>query len=124
MGPGALEPSSGTAWPCHRRLRHRGEECGANLGGLAGDHRLAVVAVRKIHDMADAAKSLGIRKTMEVYPLRDDETGLELSGIAWQEAGTGVVYLSAAVLFGVGVGNQGGAAGTKTDYAGCLIRTI
>lgn len=94
-----------------------------NIGGLAGDHRLAVVSVRKINDMEDAAKSLGIRRTMKFYPLTDEESGLEPTGISWLQGGTGDVYASVAILFGTGVGNQGGAAGTTADNAGCVIRT-
>jgi hypothetical protein len=93
------------------------------IGGLAADRRLAVVSVRKIEDMTDTVKALGIRKVMDFYPLRDDESNLELCGIAWQEAGTGDVYITVAILFGVGVGNQRGGAGTVTDDAGCLIKT-
>jgi hypothetical protein len=60
---------------------------------------------------------------MDFNSITDKESGLELAAISWQEAGTGDVFLTAAILFGVGVGNQNGAAGTMTDNAGCLIRT-
>jgi len=73
--------------------------------------------------MTATARELGIPVLMEFYPVRDDESGLELCGIVWQESGVGDVFLSVAILFGVGVGNQGGAAGSITDNAGCLIRT-
>ncbi len=96
---------------------------GNNLGGVFGDHRLAVVSVRKIEDMENAAKSFGIREVMRFYPMRDEQTGLELCGISFQEAGTGQVHLSVALLFGVGVGNQFGSPGTKTDNAGLLVQT-
>jgi hypothetical protein len=43
--------------------------------------------------------------------------------VLWQEQGTGDAYISPAILFGVGVGNQGGAVGSMTDYAGCVIHT-
>ena len=89
-----------------------------------GDHRLAAVSVRRLEDMTETAEALGIRKVMEFYPLEDADSKLQLCGISWQEGGTGDVYLSAAILFGVGVGNQGGAAGSMTDYAGCVLRTL
>ena len=57
-------------------------------------------------------------------PFVGDETGLELCGITWQEGGTGDTYVSAALLFGVSVGNGGGAAGAMTDYAGTLIKVL
>ncbi|HWX19510.1 MAG TPA: hypothetical protein VN578_06345 [Candidatus Binatia bacterium] len=96
---------------------------GGNIGGIAGDHRLAAVSVRKIRDMTQTAKALGLREVMKFDSLRDEGSGLELCGISWQEAGSGDLYLSAAVLFGTGVGNQGGAAGSMTDNAGLLIKT-
>jgi hypothetical protein len=95
-----------------------------NLAGLAGDSRLACVSVRKIQNMNETADALGIKKVMDFQSLRDADTGLELAFISWQEAGTGDVYLSSAILFGIHTGNAGGAAGTITDNAGCLIQTI
>ena len=95
-----------------------------NASGLALDHRLAAVSVRKIHSMEDAAKSLGIRKTMSFTPVRDEDSGLELTGISFQQGGTGDVYLAAAILFGVHVGNDLGAAGSQTDNAGCILRSL
>ena len=92
--------------------------------GLALDKRLAAVSVRKIKDMESAAKSMGIaNRTMKFYPVKDEGSGLELTGVAWQEAGTGDVLLAVAILFGVHVGNGGGAAGSMTDYAGLVLRT-
>jgi hypothetical protein len=93
-----------------------------SIGGVVGDHRLAVVAVRKIQDMNDIVSQLGIPKVMEFYPLTDKESGLEVTGVAWQESGTGDMFISATLLFGTGVGNQGGAAGTMTDNAGLLLK--
>jgi hypothetical protein len=69
------------------------------------------------------AEQLKVPKVMSFDSVRDSESELELCGISWQEAGTGDVYLTVAILFGVGVGNQGGALGTVTDNAGCLILT-
>ena len=60
---------------------------------------------------------------MEFYSTKDEESGVELYGIAWQEQGTADVYLGVAILFGVGAGNQGGTNGSMTDNAGCLIGT-
>jgi hypothetical protein len=94
-----------------------------NAAGLAGDKRLAVVSVRKIKNMATLARDLRVPVLMEFSNARDEASGLELTGITWQESGTGDTYFSVAILFGVGVGNQGGAAGTVTDNAGLLIKT-
>jgi len=97
---------------------------GNEVGGIIGDHRFALVAVRKLQDIENAAKSLGIKAMMKFYPLRDEDTGLELCGISWQEGGTGDIYLSVAILYGVTCGNGGGAPGTRTDDAGLILRTV
>jgi hypothetical protein len=52
-----------------------------NIGGLAGDHRLAVVSVRKIQDMTETAKALNIPRVMDFASVKDEESGLELAGI-------------------------------------------
>ena len=59
---------------------------------------------------------------MEFYPIEDQESGLYLMGVAWQEVGTGNTYVSAALLFRASCGNQGGAPGAITDNARLLIR--
>jgi hypothetical protein len=80
---------------------------GNQVAGIVGDSRLAAVAVRKIEDMTDTAKALGVPRVMEFWPLTDSESGLELCGIGWQQGGTGDTIVSAAILFGIGCGNQG-----------------
>jgi hypothetical protein len=94
---------------------------GGPYGGLIGDDRLVGVSVRKITDMQAVAKNHGIKPTMAFWPVTD-ESGLEMMGVGFQEQGTVDVYVALAMLLGIGVGNRGGAAGTVTDNAGCLIR--
>lgn len=91
------------------------------LAGLMGDPRLIVCAVRKIEDVSNVADQLGIPKVMEFYPIEDPVTGLSMTGVTWQEAGTGDTYFSVALLAGFGVGNMGGPSGTVVDNAGCQI---
>ncbi len=62
-------------------------------------------------------------QVMEFYPIEDPQSGLYMTGVAWQEQGTGDVYVSAAVLFGIGSGGQGGGAGTITNDAGLRLLT-
>jgi hypothetical protein len=93
---------------------------GGNLLGVAGDSRAIVVATRR-PDFSNVADQLGVPKVMEFFPMSDAESGIEMTGVAWQEPGTGDVYVSAGILFGVGVGKQGGAAGAITDNAGVRI---
>ena len=97
---------------------------GNQVAGIVGDSRLAAIAVRKIEDMTSTAKALGVPSVMEFWPLTDAESGLEICGIGWQEAGTGDVIVSAAILFGIGCGNQGGVAGTMTDNAGLKLLSL
>jgi hypothetical protein len=97
---------------------------GINAAGLCGDKRLAVVSVRPIEDVSLNVEALGIPKVMGFYPVKDDESGLSMTGVSWQEAGTGDVYFSAAILFGIEVGNQGGVPGSCTDTAGLLITSL
>lgn len=94
---------------------------GGNIAGLAGDRRLVGVALRQIKTVANLADQLGIPKVMEFYAKSDPESAMPLTGVAWQEAGTGDAYLSVAALLGIHVGNGGGANGSMTDDAGCLI---
>ena len=95
---------------------------GNNLQAFAGDARAIVVATRR-PDFSNVAAELGVPQIMEFYPIEDEETGLFMTGVAWQEVGTGDVYVSASVLFGVGAGSQGTGAGNIADNAGCLITT-
>lgn len=93
-----------------------------NLIGFAGDKRSHVVAVRPI-DFSNAADMLGIPKVMQFYPVVDELTGISATGAAWQEAGTGDVYVSLGILFGIGSGQQNTGAGLITDNAGLRIVT-
>lgn len=95
---------------------------GGNLVGYAGDKRGVAVATRRI-DFANVAEQLGVTKVMDFYPMSDAESGVEMTGVAWQEQGTGNVYVGCGLLFGIGAGAQGGAAGSITDNAGVRIVT-
>jgi hypothetical protein len=97
---------------------------GNRVVGLMGDSRLVAVSIRKLHETNNVAEQLGTPKSMEFFPLTDPQSGLELTGVVWQEAGTGDVFLSVAMLFGASVGNGNGLPGTRTDYAGCLIQSV
>lgn len=93
-----------------------------NLWGFAADPRAIAVASRR-PDFSNVAAQLGVPQVMEFYPITDEESGLYMTGVAWQEVGTGDVYVSAAILFGVSAGSQGGGAGKITDSAGVLLKS-
>jgi hypothetical protein len=95
---------------------------GGNLWGYAGDSRGIVVANRR-PDYANIADQLGVPKVMEFYPMSDEESGTQLTGVAWQQPGTGKVFVGCAILFGVSAGKQGGANATITDNAGVRLVT-
>lgn len=93
---------------------------GGNLQAVCGDSRAIVVATRR-PDYSNVQAELGVPRVMEFHQIQDDESGIFMTGASWQEVGTGDVYVAAGILFGVGAGNQGGAAGTITDNAGLLV---
>jgi hypothetical protein len=93
-----------------------------NLEAFFGDKRSFVVANRRV-DFSNAAEELGVAKIMQFYPMADPSTGLEMTGVAWQKQGTGDVIVSAAVLYGVAGGSQGGAADAITDKAGYWLKS-
>jgi hypothetical protein len=96
---------------------------GANVQAFAGERCGVVVAGRRIKDMQNVAEEAGIPKVMDFYELPDELSGIHMTGAAWQEAGTGHVYIGCGILFGVAAGKQGGAAGTITDNGGLLVTT-
>ena len=93
---------------------------GGNLRGYVGDRRGVVIAVRAI-DYSNAADILRVPKVMETVPMIDDETGMPFTGVGYQKQGTGDVYFTVGLLFGVAAGSQGGAADAITDKAGVRI---
>jgi hypothetical protein len=95
---------------------------GNNIQAFFGDPRAIVVATRK-PDFSNAAAQLGCPEIMRFFPMSDPESGIQAMGVMWQEQGTGDVIVSCAILFGVGAGNQGGAAGSGTDNAGVIVTT-
>lgn len=98
-----------------------------NLSAFFGDRRAIVLANRRL-DFSNAAAELNVPQVMQFYPISDPETGLEMTGVAWQQPGTGDVYVSCGVLYGVnaGAGVPGDSptvAGRGTDLAGLRIVT-
>ena len=93
---------------------------GENLGGFFGDPRAITIASRLI-DFADVADEMGVPRIMDFVPVTDPETGLTLMSVAWQQSGTGDIYYTVAVLFGVTAGKQAGSNGTITDKAGLRL---
>jgi hypothetical protein len=90
---------------------------GENLAGIFGDKRAFALASRRIDFANAAAEAFGVPQVMNFYPMTHEDTGLNFTGVTWQEAGTGDVYVAAGALFGIGAGDQGGAADSITGAA-------
>lgn len=95
---------------------------GNNISAFFADPRAIAVATRR-PDFSNAAAQLGCPEVMRFFPLSDPLSGINAVGVMWQEPGTGDVIVSVGILFGIGAGNQGGAAGTITDNAGVVVTT-
>lgn len=93
-----------------------------NLSAFFGDPRAIVIASRR-PDFSNAASDLGVPEVMSFFPIEDPDTGLFMLGVGWQEAGTGDVYVSVCILYGVAAGKQGGANDAITDKAGYRVTT-
>lgn len=93
-----------------------------NISAVFGDRRAFGIAMRSIR-FSNAAEELGVPTVMDFYNLQDPETKMPFTGVAYQLPGTGDVIVSAAALYGVCAGNQGGAPGAKADNAALLIKT-
>ena len=93
---------------------------GGDYSAFAADKRAICVCIRQ-PNYANAVDALGVPKVMDFHSVSDPETNMPMVAASWQEVGTGDVYVSAGLLFGVSCGNQGGAPGTITDSAGLLI---
>ena len=74
------------------------------------------MASRLPRDMFDLAESLGIDPIGKSEVMTDEETGLSLMAIKWQESGTFDLYTTIVWLYGVSAGSQGGSTGDLTDY--------
>lgn len=111
---------------------------GQNVGGFFGDRRAIQLITRPLNQSDAAADAVGAPKIMSFTPMSDPETGLEMTGVTWQEAGTGNVFVSPAILYGKNAGKQAltwtqdgtyktwapasyGNAGDAADKAGYLL---
>ena len=92
-----------------------------NLTGFFGDRRSLVVAVRALDFAQVKPSDLGIPENMSITQMQDPGTGMPFTAAGYQKYGTGDIIFALAILFGVGAGNQGGAADTITDRAGCRL---
>lgn len=95
-----------------------------NLSAFFGDRRSLVMASRIPTDMEALATRLGVPKIAKMEPVSDPDSGLTFLAITYQQAGTFDLYTTLAWIYGISAGNQGGATGALTDYAGHRLTTI
>lgn len=88
------------------------------LQALGFDQRAIGVATRLPMDSTDLAQQLGLPVTYKREVVKDPQTGLAIAGFGWIDQDTHDIFITSTVMFGAVAGSQGGAAGTKCDYAG------
>ncbi len=93
-----------------------------NMSGFFGDDRAIIIATAPPDHSQDVAKTLGIPQQGIFTLVTDPDSELTILGIAWQVPGTFTNYLTQALLYDAVAGSQAGAAGAKTDYAGCILK--
>lgn len=94
-----------------------------NMSAVFADPRCFVLATGLPSDAGNIAQRYGIPQVMAQEVISDPDSGMQFLLFKWQEAGTGDLYMSLALLFGAVCGAQGGSAGAKTDYAGHRVVT-
>ena len=82
-----------------------------------------MIASRLPEDPSQLARSLGVPSISATDVVTDEETGLSLMGITWQDPGTFDLYYTVVIMYGAAAGKQGGSAGALTDYAGHRLIT-
>lgn len=94
-----------------------------NVSAFFFDPRAIVIVTALPDHNFDLAAELGIPQVMKTEVVTDEESGLSFMGLMWQQQGTGDIYLTVAVLYGVAAGKQLGAAAAICDKAGHLVIT-
>jgi len=89
-----------------------------NLLGFFFDDRAYALKTGVPAQSDEYAKELGVPIVNRCKVVQDDDTGLGLMSIMWQEAGVLDIYAAVTALWGSAVGRQGEAAGALTDKAG------
>ena len=94
-----------------------------NLSSFFGTPESIVVATRVPKNTEEIARAAGIPTVAAFETKTDPDTGLTLMGIKWMKSGPMDIYVTVAVMYGAVAGNQGGATGALTDYAGHRVIT-
>jgi hypothetical protein len=88
-----------------------------DLAGLFLESRGIAIATRLPNHNLDYAAELGIPNIANFEVVTDEESGLSMLGIAWQQPNTFDQILTVTLLYGASAGAQGGSAGDITDKA-------
>jgi hypothetical protein len=88
-----------------------------NLVAFGFDPRAIAVLMGFPEDTTAMARELGIPQVMKFEPLVDEEMGLPIMGVTWQQPGTGDLYFSPALLWGSRLGREADPATPNTTLA-------
>lgn len=96
-----------------------------NLIAFAFDKR-AICVLAGIPDGFDSElmSQLNIPQVMGMVPTTEEQSGMTMAGVSWQEVGTGKLLFTPTFIWGKGLGRQAAAASTAnvgTDYAGLRV---
>lgn len=92
-----------------------------DIEGVFFDPRAFAVAMRPVVNPTELAAALNVPQTAQFTPVRDEDTGLTLTMITYQEQGTANLVMTVAAMYGVSCGKRDGSANTITDRAGILL---
>jgi len=88
--------------------------------GVFFDPRAFVMVNRALGNVEKLREALGIPLNYTLNQMTDPATGLTMQTYSWMTSPT-KIYTKIVMLYGVSAGKQGGATGTKTDFAGHLL---
>lgn len=94
-----------------------------NLVAFAGDRRAIsfLGGIPDGMDMQGLASALNVPLVMNMTAVTHPQLGITMAAVGWQDAGTGKLNFAPTLVWGKALGAQGGAAGTKCDYAGHMV---
>lgn len=99
------------------------DDNGASIVGFFGDKSAINIAGRVPQDFNEQASRANAPAIASSTIVSDPSSGMSMMGITYQEAGTFDIYTTLTHIYGLRAGNNGGDAGTGTDYSGVLFKS-
>jgi hypothetical protein len=97
---------------------------GESMTGVFFDPTAFVLASRPMELNQNLAVSLGVPLQSKVDVVADPTTGMTFTAFTWQDNGSFDLFTKLVVLYGVSAGKATGSAGDKTDFGGCLLKSV